>query len=202
MSRRVKASASSLSRLPSALFPALGLCASLLFYGTGPRPGQAQQSHLASRPLLFSLPLPECPPPTTGLLALCFPSLALRGLDILTSSLKWVCLRHLHQLLILLTCLCSFSMYRHHRTHRPIYPLVLLSIPFHKNADPSVACRKPESQAVEEACFICVPQGCLPIASNLGAAQQTRDIFTVEGDAHRIMRRSLKLLLVFTRSSL
>lgn len=107
MSRRVKASASSLSCLPSTLFPALGLCASLLFYGTGPRPGQAQQSYLASRPLLFSLPLPECPPPTTGLLALCFPSCALRGLDILTSSLKWVCLRHLHHLLIVLTCLFS-----------------------------------------------------------------------------------------------
>ena len=55
-----------------------------------------------------------------------------------------------------------------------------------------MVCRRSESQAVEETCFICFSLGCLPIASSLGVAQQTRDVFTVEGDARRIMRRSLK----------
>ena len=80
---------------------------SLVFYCTGPCTSRVHQSHVASRPLLFSLPLPKCPSTTTGLLALSLPSRALRGLDILTSSLKRVCLHHPHHLLILLTCLCS-----------------------------------------------------------------------------------------------
>ena len=41
---------------------------------------------------------------------------------------------------------------------------------------------------MEEACFICFSLGCLPNTSNLGVAQQTRDVFTVEGDSCRIMR--------------
>lgn len=105
-----------------------------------------------------------------SLLALCFP-LALRGLDILTSSLKWG---------------LPSPTSSPHRSHMPfflhVYRATTSNTPshlpsrfafysFHENADPSVACRKPESQAVEEVQLICVAQAALPIASNLGTAQ-------------------------------